>query len=59
MINALEAILRRPKTVLMLLLALVFGGTLSYITIPKASRRKTQSACWCGPWKRSCAALMA
>lgn len=35
MTSALEAILRRPKTVLMLLLALVFGGTLSYITIPK------------------------
>ncbi|SUB01674.1 Swarming motility protein SwrC [Pannonibacter phragmitetus] len=35
MISALEAILRRPKTVLMLMLALVIGGTLSYISIPK------------------------
>lgn len=35
MISALEAILRRPKTVLMLMLALVLGGTLSYINIPK------------------------
>ncbi|WP_417673596.1 efflux RND transporter permease subunit [Roseibium sp.] len=35
MIDALEAILRRPKTVFVLMLALIVAGTYTYMTIPK------------------------
>ena len=35
MIDMLEAILRRPKTVFMLMMALVVAGTFTYIGIPK------------------------
>ncbi|MCB1508827.1 MAG: efflux RND transporter permease subunit, partial [Hyphomicrobiaceae bacterium] len=35
MINALEAILRRPKTVMTMMVVLVAAGILSYLTIPK------------------------
>ena len=35
MIDALEAILRRPKTVFVLMLALIVAGTYTYLTIPK------------------------
>lgn len=35
MINALEAILRRPKTVLTLMLVMLVAGIASYISIPK------------------------
>ncbi len=35
--NALGAILRRPRTVLTLMLFMIVGGVMSYITIPKES----------------------
>lgn len=35
MIEMLEAVLRRPKTVFMLMMALVIAGTVTYIGIPK------------------------
>ncbi len=35
MMRALEAILRRPRTVLTLMIVLVIAGTISYLTIPK------------------------
>lgn len=35
MINALESVLRRPRTVLTLMLVMVIAGVLSYVAIPK------------------------
>lgn len=35
MIDALEAVLRRPKTVMMFMFLILFGGVYSYITVPK------------------------
>lgn len=38
MIDALDAILQRPKTVLTMMIVLVIAGTLAYINIPKESQ---------------------
>ena len=35
MMNALEAVLRRPRTVLTLMVVMVLAGVFTYITIPK------------------------
>ena len=38
MISALTGILSRPKTVVMLMLVMIFAGAYSYITIPKEAQ---------------------
>ena len=38
MMNALGAILRRPRTVLTLMLFMIVGGVMSYLTIPKEAQ---------------------